>query len=121
MTACYLALHGIYERGPMPPCEGRLIMAHLIPRQLLKREGGRWAIVDARSWVWACGGITGCSGHHGAFDSAKTIRLPREALPDGTEELAALLGLTWWLDRNYRHTEGDQCPPTYGKPSTTSV
>jgi hypothetical protein len=53
------------------PCEGRLIRAHLIPRQLLKREGHPEAIDDPRSSVWSCGGIMGNAGHHGMFDASR--------------------------------------------------
>lgn len=97
MTVCFLAAFS--DR----PCDGRLIRAHLIPKQLLKRHGvDPW---DERSWVPACGGLTGCSGHHGALDVARTLRVPREALPACIEELAADAGLGWWLDRTYGEKE----------------
>lgn len=112
------------------PCNGRLIRAHLIPRSLLKREY-RWGVVrdtdgwrplrrnedrydlphrsfddlvdDPRSWVPCCGGAQGVSGHHGALDVARTLKLPREALPVGLEEFAAELGprALAYLDREY--------------------
>lgn len=84
---------------PMTPCHGRLIRAHLIPQQQLKRLGHDPR--DPRSWVYACGGIVGLGGHHGLFDSSRRLRLRREAIPRGTEELAQQLGLLWWLDREY--------------------
>ncbi len=95
--ACWLAQFSCF------PCDGRLIRAHLLPRHLLRREGNAGAIADPRSWVPACGGPTGCSGHHGIFDygSVRTLRVPREALPAGVEELAAELDLGWYLDRKY--------------------
>lgn len=87
------------------PCEGALIRAHLIPRQLLLRElaaeESAAAIEDRRSWVPACGGIMGNAGHHGMLDTARTLRVPRDDLPRGLEELAAEVGLTWWLEREY--------------------
>ncbi len=83
------------------PCDGRLVRAHLIPRQVLKREWHGCAINDPRSFMWACGGPMGASGHHGMLDSARTLRIPRERLPRVLEELAEELGLTWWLDREY--------------------
>lgn len=96
---CFLSTYGIVEHGdPMPACEGRLIRAHLIPKQMLKSSGDVW---HPSSFVWACGGVTGVGGHHGMFDSSRTLRLPREAIPAGTEALAAFLGLTWWLDKTY--------------------
>ena len=77
-------------------CEGRLVKAHLIPKQALKRElatklwKGGMGQVDAREaaiglawdgsvWRWMCGGPTGLGGHHGQFD-AKQIRL--DGLPE---------------------------------------
>jgi hypothetical protein len=94
---CFLA------RFSRVPCSGRLVKAHLIPRQVLKREVGKgWSryVKDERSFVPACGGLVGLSGHHGALDHY-ALRIPRAAIPAGTEELAAELGLTWWLDRRY--------------------
>lgn len=99
--ACFLAAHGVMEGGDkMPPCDGRLIAAHLIPRQLLKREGLDHG--DPRTFVLACGGPTGCSGHHGAFDYSRRLRLPRSALPPLLEAYAKAHGLTWFLDRTYQ-------------------
>jgi hypothetical protein len=91
------------ERGdPMPPCDGRLIRAHLIPKQTLRCAGltvrGQWSEVY---WVWACGGVMGQAGHHGMFDSARTLRVSREALPTSTVIAARILGLEWWIERTY--------------------
>lgn len=96
---CFLA------RFSTRPCDGRLVKAHLLPRQLLRRQGHPDAIDDPRSYVWACGGPCGCSAHHGAFDVARTLRVPRAAIPAGVEELAAELGLLWYLDREYGSLE----------------
>ena len=90
-------------------CEGRLVKAHLIPKQRIKRE--RWSkllpvsrrqsiIWDPRVWVPMCGGLTGIGGHHGAFD-AKQIRIRRDELPEGLEEFAREYGLAWSLERDY--------------------
>jgi hypothetical protein len=111
------------------PCHGALIAAHLIPRQLLKREfpngavkdGDRWRpltrcedrydlkfrsltalIHDPRSFVPCCGGPMGNAGHHGALDVSKRLRIARADLPAGVEEYAAELGLTWYLERTYK-------------------
>ena len=43
----------------------------------------------------------GNAGHHGMLDASRTLRVPRDRIPAGTEHLAAELGLTWWLDREY--------------------
>lgn len=112
------------------PCDGALIRAHLVPRQLLKRdfpwgvvlaEDGRWyrrfrgesrpeasrfrslkaLCDDPRSFVACCGGPMGPGGHHGMLDQSRTLRIPREQLPAAVEEFAAELGLVWWLDREY--------------------
>lgn len=102
---CFLAEHGVWEHGPMPSCDGKLIRAHLLPRRLLLRElkpvAAVAAIDDPRSWVMACGGPIGCSGHHGAFDWSRRLRLPRMVVPAATEALAVELGLDWWLTREY--------------------
>jgi hypothetical protein len=92
--------HGWPEAGP---CDGRLIRAHLIRRQVLKRElnAGRRLLEDPRLWVWCCGGPTGCSGHHGMLDVARTLRIPRERLPAVFEAACAELGLGWWVEREY--------------------
>ncbi len=85
------------------PCDapeaGRLWRIHLISKQALKRRGhDPW---DPRAWVPACGGYwPGLAGHHGLFDSFKLI-VPREALPEGLEELCAELGMVHYLDSRY--------------------
>lgn len=116
---CWLA-----RFAPGVPCEGRLVRAHLLPRRELKavwerahhgavaRLGGGpvvalpWKkredlVLDPRTWVWACGGIMGQGGHHGMLDHSRTLRVPRSALPAGVEEVARLVGLEWWLEREY--------------------
>jgi hypothetical protein len=98
--ACWLAAHGVYENGDQtPPCEGRLVRVHLIAQQILKREGGEPG--DPRSYVLACGGLTGVGGHHGDFDSTRKLRVPYAALPADLRALADELNLDWWLRRNY--------------------
>jgi hypothetical protein len=81
------------------PCDGELRRVHLIAKQALRRRGhDLW---DERAWVWACGGPwPGLSGCHGRFDAFK-LRVPREALPAGVEELAAELGMLFYLDRRF--------------------
>ncbi len=102
-------------------CDGRLVRAHLIPKQLIRREvvtartasSGRWPVTvdqraelarilwDERAWVPMCGGRVGLSGHHGMLDQSRTLRIPRDRLPAVLEEFAAEFGLVWWLDREY--------------------
>jgi hypothetical protein len=87
------------------PCDGQLVRCHLIPQQVLKRElnAGLSVLRDPRGWVWGCGGITGCSGHHGRADWAGVNRLhiPRDRLPVEFIEWVDELGLGWFVDRTY--------------------
>jgi hypothetical protein len=125
---CWLAEHGVHERGPMPPCDGQLVRAHLLPRQHMRKA---WATIhhlrgsrspraaihslthnrlseyveDPRGWVAACGGPQGNGGHHAMLDVARTLRVPPQELPEGLWHLAAELGLTWWLEREYGRLE----------------
>jgi hypothetical protein len=98
---CFLA------RFSEEPCDGLLVRCHLLPRSLLRRELAvdkmelarlMW---DERIFVAACGGLMGNTGHHGAFDTARTLKVPRWAIPAGLEEFAAEHRLGWWLDREY--------------------
>lgn len=115
MRYCWLEEHGVHERGEMPPCEGRLIRAHLLRQQVIvknvrgctSRSPLLW---DERLWVWACGGRTGIGGHHGMFDG-KAIKVARVKLPPELEEIALELELDWWLDKTYGRREVP-CPPT---------
>jgi len=83
------------------PCNGKLRKCHLIPRQVIRREVGDIDVYDERTWVWGCGGLTGCAGHHGMLDYSRTLRIPREKLPAKVERFAVEHGLGWWLDREY--------------------
>ena len=85
------------------PCQGSLFRCHLIPRQLLKREGLEHLVDDPRTWVPGCGGPMGNAGHHGRLDSrgCNPLRIPRALLPASVEEFAVENGLTWWLAREY--------------------
>jgi hypothetical protein len=92
------------------PCDGRLVKAHLISKQRIKRElrghddlgydGLDLVLWDRRVWVPACGGLSGLGGHHGALDG-RILSVPRSALPEGLEAFAAEYGLTWSLDRDF--------------------
>ena len=88
-------------------CEGRLVRAHLIPKQRIKREvlsisynRTREILWDPRCWRWMCGGLTGLGGHHGQFDN-KQIRIRYDELPAAVKEYAAQYGLEWSLERDY--------------------
>jgi hypothetical protein len=110
---CWLSKHGHMEHGdPMTPCDGELIRAHLIPKQLLIREGLN--PMDPRTFVWACGGPTGLGGHHGMLDQSRKLRVAREALPALLEQFAFEQGLGWYLDRTYLRGAGkplEAAPP----------
>jgi hypothetical protein len=83
------------------PCDGDLRKCHLIAKQTIRRELGDALKWDDRVWVWGCGGIMGCSGHHGMLDYSRTLRVPRERLPAAVEAFAAEHGLGWYLNREY--------------------
>jgi hypothetical protein len=85
------------------PCDGRLVRCHLVRRQVLRRELNAAPAVmnDPRGWVWGCGGPTGCSGHNGALDWSRTLRVPRDRLPVEFMEFMEELALGWWVDREY--------------------
>jgi len=98
------------------PCEGRIIRAHLVDRQLLKRERLAHLIDDPRTWVPACGGMTGLGGHHGAADPMLSARrelvVPRWAIPEELELLMSAVGLSWWLAARY----GERPTDTHVRP-----
>lgn len=100
-------------------CEGRLVKAHLIPKQRIKRElrfqasfrpevrssaVERWLterVWDPRAWTHMCGGHGyGNAGHHGQFDN-RQIRIFYDELPEGVKEFAREYGLEWSLERDY--------------------
>lgn len=99
-------------------CDGQLIRAHLIPRQLLRREGFARYADDPRSYAWVCGGPTGIGGHHGKLDQARTARPGRHHLPAGVEALARELDgqcdgrmpFAAYLDRTYGHASPEPGP-----------
>jgi hypothetical protein len=106
MTECFFA--GWPSVGP---CDGRLIRAHLIPQQKIKRavRGDErtlkdW-LADERGWVPCCGGPMGLSGHHGALDVSRKLRIAWEQLPPGLVEFATELDLLPWLERTYLQQE----------------
>lgn len=105
-------------------------MAHLIPKQTIRREFPKGAVriegvwqrpvealflpdeldpprrtlrelqQDPRVWVPMCGGLVGIGGHHGMFDGLR-LRIERAMLPESLEEYAAETGLGWYLDRTF--------------------
>jgi hypothetical protein len=83
------------------PCDGPLVRCHLIPRQLLTREGHAGLIDDRRTWVPGCGGPTGIGGHHGELDTSRKLRIPLWRIPTETLLLLEEIGLGWWLEREY--------------------
>jgi hypothetical protein len=93
---CWVALNVI----GCGPCDGRLVLAHLISRQVLRREGFGDLVWHDAVYETVCGGAMGLSGHHGQIDG-RTLRIPREVLPGALETFAEAHGLGWWLDRTY--------------------
>lgn len=89
-------------------CAGHIEHAHVIPQQILRKEGlGRY-LGDAAVWEPAC------RHHHFLFDAHLKIFVPRSALSDETERFAAAHGLTEYLERRYGArqptSEEAQCP-----------
>ena len=97
---CWVALNVI----GCGPCDGRLVLAHLISRQVLKREGLASRVWDPAVYQTVCGGAMGLSGHHGQIDG-RTLAIPREVLPGALETFCEVHGLGWWLDRTYDERE----------------
>lgn len=94
-TTCFLA------QFSDKPCSGRLVRCHLLRRQTLARRGLSRLIPRRETWVWGCGGLTGSQAHHGELDQSKTLRVPRDRIPEATERLAEEFDLVWWLDKTY--------------------
>lgn len=82
-------------------CDGWLIRAHLVKRQVLEREGHGALIDDPRTWVLCCGGPQGNGGHHGMLDNSRKLRIPREKLPTEFIELMEAIGMGWYLDKHF--------------------
>jgi len=74
--------------------------AHLVTRQLLRREGHADLIYDDRTWVPAC------RLHHSSWDNFMGVVVPRAALPAAFVALMQEIGLGWWLDRRYGAENG---------------
>jgi hypothetical protein len=68
--------------------------AHLIPRQLLRRNN--LELWNSATWVWAC------ASHHAAFDFSRSIRVARKAIPQSTEQFAKRHEISWYLDKHYK-------------------
>lgn len=88
---CWLKPYDLKAR----PCAGRMDRAHLIPQQLLKREGHDDACGDPRSWIPAC------RLHHSNFDNRSGVIVPWSALPRSFIDLVTELGLMHWTERRY--------------------
>lgn len=70
--------------------------AHLIPKQVIKRECGKDspAVWDPRVWV------LGCRNHHHLFDARRFLVL-RSDLPPVLTEYSHEYGLHWRVERDY--------------------
>jgi hypothetical protein len=97
MIGCWLSQFSTRERV----CSGRMDRAHLVPQQLLRREGHAALCPDPRLWKPAC------RLHHGMFDGYTGVVVPRDALPVELEELCLAIGLDWYLDRRYGVTASE--------------
>lgn len=83
---------------------GKLIRAHLIGQNFLKRELGKRegerAARDERSWVYGCGGSFGIAGHHHEFDHQGLV-IPLERLPDTFLAFLNDYGLDWYAPKHF--------------------
>lgn len=95
--ACFLARHGVSE-GPMPVCDGWLRRLQLIPRAVLEEHlpPPRPSDLSSNHALW----VLACQRHLLRMGNGD-LRVPRQAIPAWTEDIAARVGLTWWLDREY--------------------
>lgn len=93
---CFLEAFDTRKR----PCQGRMDRAHLVTRQVLRREGHEALIPDERTWVPAC------RLHHSSWDSFMGVVVPRAALPAAFVALMQEIGLSWWVERRYGPENG---------------
>jgi hypothetical protein len=109
VSGCFMLKHGYMEDDSfIGPCQGQLRKAHLIPKQMIKRELPLWDPWHPALWVPCCGGMHGNAGHHGAFDYSKRLRLRRESLPVLLERIVPVMDeevgrevFASFLDREY--------------------
>lgn len=103
VAVCFLGALGVMDhpQAVKPPCEGRLVKCHLIKRTIIRQYVGKNHEWDDEVWRWGCGGIMGNAGHHGMLDHSRTLRLPRSAIPEETEQWAEAHNLVWFLDHEY--------------------
>jgi hypothetical protein len=102
VTVCFLA------QFADTPCHGHLDAAHLIPKQRIRRELKSRGMDAAaiREVIWHPSVLVpGCRRHHGDFDVARTLRVPREALPPAVFAWAEQWELMWSIDRDFPRTE----------------
>jgi hypothetical protein len=99
---CFFAVFGYMVDGSkVPPCDGPLVKCHLISQNVLRQNNLKHLKWAQPVWVWGCGGDTGVDGHHGMLDHARTLKIPRAAIPEATEWFAQQHHLVWWLEREY--------------------
>lgn len=91
-----LAFHGqlCMVHDDPAECELPLQVAHVIPKQALRRRRLDEYVYDARN------GILVCYRAHRRSD-AGLERFPVDRLPDSVWEFAAELGLEWYVERLY--------------------
>lgn len=77
------------------PCAGRLEKAHILPKQLLRREDLGEHLWDEAVWV------PGCRHHHFQFDAYRGLCVPLGAVPVETVAFADRHGLGWYLERRF--------------------
>jgi hypothetical protein len=135
VTRCFIAelakrSHEVAIQEP-GPCEGRLVHAHLLPKQKIRQRFPKGAVkieglwrptVVARELLAADVDaprrtltsmlndprltVPTCGGlvgigAHHGMLDNLQLRIPRNLLPPELEEYAEETGLAWWLDRAY--------------------
>gem|GEM_PF-4747895 len=112
--------------SPQAECQGRIDRCHLIKKSEIKARFPLGATLDesdagvfrpvGKGEPWAVMTshiaqddlisdphliVPGCRRHHHLFDVARKLRIPRESIPQATEQWAWMYGMGWWLDREY--------------------
>lgn len=85
------------------PCDGPTDRAHLLKKEVLKRELKIAATdeVALQRFIWhPAVWVHACRFHHGQFDAYR-LKVPREKLPETCERFADIFGLTWLVERTY--------------------
>lgn len=139
---CFISTRGSHwMNGQEPgPCEGQLVRAHLIPKQVIRKAFPKGAVRDDGKWERINVAKLGREAHdnldlrsvkemqedercwvpmcggmvgiggHHGLFDGHRLSLDRRELPEALEEFAAETGLDWWLDRTYGESRVEVAP-----------